>query len=94
MSRASVIPALIPAKPAPMIVARGSVKRRYDAPSNCGSGEMPRKAPAVAMRMNRGMISDGRKTEGIRRTRIRLRHARPRLTRRVVGHESPSRRRR
>ncbi len=80
MSRASVIPALMPAKPAPITVASGIVNARYEAPPNTGSCEMPRKAPAVETRMNSGMISDGRNTDGIRRTRIRLRNARPQLT--------------
>jgi hypothetical protein len=44
---------------------------------------MPRKAPAVATRMNSGITSEGMKIDGIRRTRIRLRQASPRLTRAV-----------
>ena len=49
-------------------------------PRTAGSSEMPRKAPDVATRMKSGMTSDGRNTDGIRRTRIRLRQASPALT--------------
>ena len=79
-SRASVIPELIPANPAPMTAAMGMVNARYDSPANCGRAPMPWNAPAVAMRMNSGITREGMNTDGTRRTSSRLRPARPRLT--------------
>ena len=67
-----------------MVTAIGMVKARYDSPANCGSAPMPWNAPAVAMRMNSGITSDGMNTDGTRRTSSRLRPASPRLTVRVL----------
>jgi len=89
-SRATVMPELMPANPAPMVAAMGMVKARYEAPANCGSAPMPWNAPDVAMRMNSGMMSDGMNTDGTRRTSSRLRPARPRLTARPFIMRPPA----
>ena len=101
-SRATVMPELMPANPAPIVAAMGIVKARYEAPANSGSAPMPWNAPDVAIRMKSGMMSDGMNTDGTRRTNSRLRPASPRLTARpfimrppvVVGEAQGQRHRR